>query len=352
MANVAYDLSVVIPTVGRTHQLSVTLGALLPQVALIPTQIVIVNDSSSVDESLLRKAVVQSLPSIPEQVAISVLSTGGGKGAAGARNFGAGHAQGKYLLFLDEDVELEERAIAKFFDAEKVLSADGNSVVLMPFLMYSPDVESEFARFCIGKYLLSLNKRKQEQVAHQWRRFVEAESTAGNALFMRREVWKLVGPFDENFICGCEDQDWGFRAHKKGVKIYIDLENRAFHNETHYLSLDRWLNRQRIGVYDMLVLCKKYPEGKSHVHFAGNLPVRKSDSLWLVIHKIKKRLCASPLVYPVVLWLARRTYRVNLPFWICKRLMNMLWLGITYRAFWQYYPRVFGKDSESHIFKN
>lgn len=92
--------SVIIPTRGRPAELSRSIEALKRQPLALVLEIMVIFDQEHVDEEAVRRH--------PD---LRCFATGGGKGPAYARNMGARYARGAYLLFLDDDVLVEDGAI-------------------------------------------------------------------------------------------------------------------------------------------------------------------------------------------------------------------------------------------------
>jgi glycosyltransferase involved in cell wall biosynthesis len=108
--------SVIVPTSGRRDALGKALDSIQAQSAELIQEIIVVFDCERVDREIaLRHADVR------------FLATGGNKGPAFARNIGARKAQADYLLFLDDDILIEEGALSNL--AKCVRMADRPTAV-------------------------------------------------------------------------------------------------------------------------------------------------------------------------------------------------------------------------------
>jgi GT2 family glycosyltransferase len=99
-----------------------------------------------------------------------------------------------------------------------------------------------------------------------------------NNLLCRRDVFSLVGPFDEHLFFYNEDLEWSWRAHKKGVLFYYRPDFAIVHGygfaDKPVVSVERQLARDIANAY----VYKK--------HF--------------------------PIIFPFVKWLAKRSLRHGL----------------------------------------
>jgi glycosyltransferase involved in cell wall biosynthesis len=92
--------SVIIPTRNRSAPFAVALHSVLNQ-RYPKFEVIVINDGSSEEHELLYRQLVEAA-----RISIwmlSLVSTQGGHGPSYVRNYGARHAHGEYLCFLDDD---------------------------------------------------------------------------------------------------------------------------------------------------------------------------------------------------------------------------------------------------------
>lgn len=128
-------------------------------------------------------------------------------------NFGARHANGKYLLLLNDDVFLDPGTV----DTLKREMTDG--VGMVAHLLRYPDGTIYFA----GK-MRSPGMRGWGHVDLRHRdptikEPIEAENVCGASVLVRREAFYGIDGFDEEFFIYAEDDDFCLRTRKAGWRI-------------------------------------------------------------------------------------------------------------------------------------
>jgi len=181
-------ISVVIPCFNEASVLGRTLAHLAPHQAASRFEVVVADDGSS-DETVA----IAARHGVPV-----VLSSGGDRGSAGARNRGANLARGQLLLFLDADV-LIDRPEYFFAEVRRRFADPGLAAASVHCSVY-PD-QATLA----------------ERVYHQLYDVVDwacnrlGLGTAGGwCQIVRRAPFDAVGGFDPTFTSG-QDVDLFFR---------------------------------------------------------------------------------------------------------------------------------------------
>lgn len=162
-------------------------------------------------------------------------------GFARGNNLGMTHATGDFIFFLNPDTTLAEDTL--MYLAAYLEEHPGVGVV-GPQLRY-PDgtVQSSRRRFpTVGSVFLESTLLEQwlpnNHTAQQYR-FADQPDTApmpvdwlmGAALFVRKEVWTQVGPFDDTLFMYFEETDWCRRCVESGWQIHYVPEAQVIHYE-------------------------------------------------------------------------------------------------------------------------
>lgn len=155
------------------------------------------------------------------------------------RNFGAKKSEGKYLLFLDADMELSPKVTE---DCVKVATFDKVSAIVVP--------EESIAENFWGRV-----KAYERSFYNE-----KGDSTTDAARFFLRDVFFEAGGYDEN-ITGPEDWDLpetiknlGYKIGRSKEKIYhheqeISLQG-LFKKKFYYgLSAHKYLRKQKVAVF-------------------------------------------------------------------------------------------------------
>ena len=186
------------------------------------------SDDGSVD------LVKQKFPSV------AVIENRENLGFAKANNEALHLAKGKFILLINPDTVVQEdtlRVLVKFFDENpdvgvsgcKILNPDGTLQLACRRSFPTP-----WIAFCkmvglsalfpntklFGRYNLTyLNPDESYEV----------DAVSGSFMMLRREVYEMVGAFDEDFFMYGEDLDWCFRIQRAGWKIYYVHATQIIH---------------------------------------------------------------------------------------------------------------------------
>jgi GT2 family glycosyltransferase len=206
-------ISVIIPTVSRPGLLAQLLDSLREQIFDGSFEIVVIDDV--IEER--RGAELDGLSFRTGQCECRVVR-GEGKGPARARNLGVAQAKGTYLLFLDDDVRLDRRYMARVFQE---LSTRPNHAV--------------------SGMQTAVDRRNCFSLAAEWLLtvFSEGESMAvpmskfapSNGLALRRSDFQKCGGFDPGFpLAAGEDREFSTRWIAAGFHIIVLKEAAVEHH--------------------------------------------------------------------------------------------------------------------------
>jgi glycosyltransferase involved in cell wall biosynthesis len=237
------ELSVVIPTFNKVALLEQTLAALEQQIVPrdLEWEVVVVDDGSTDGtaaalERRARRARVRLRP----------VSPGRNVGRAAARNFGAQQAEGRFLLFLDDDIVAPPDLVAAHLKVLAVRTNRGTIgyAVTEPSLVDGP----HFA------YLDSRAVAKLPPGRAPAKYFVTQNAAVPRAAFLS------VGGFDEQFSAyGFEDMEVAFRLEEQAGLVFHALTQPVPHH-VHHHTLAEYLEKKReCGVYSLPLLAAKHP---------------------------------------------------------------------------------------------
>jgi GT2 family glycosyltransferase len=219
---VGVDVSVVIPTYNRRHQLEQTLAGLARQTSTLDTEVIVVSDGSSdgTDEWLRSGAT-------PVPVSPCFQANGG---PATARNRGAAAARGSLLLFLDDDVVPVPDLVA--IHARHHRGLDDDLVVIGP--MCAP-TDAELSPWVLWEQRM-LDKQYEAMNLGKWEATARQFYTA-NASLSRRHL-EAVGGFDPTFR-RAEDVELAYRLADAGLSFSFVPEAVVWHYADR--SFESWL---------------------------------------------------------------------------------------------------------------
>ena len=149
-------------------------------------------------------------------------------GPAYARNRGAEKANGIYLAFLDNDTVPDENWLVPLVETmEKDVSVGACQCKLLLFkepdkFDYAGDYLSQFG------FLVQQVQGGEKDVGQADQK-VEILSAKSAAMIIRRNVFKKIGGFDEDYFIYLEETDLGWRIWLIGYKVIFVPESKVYH---------------------------------------------------------------------------------------------------------------------------
>jgi len=199
----------------------------------------------------------------PRFVAVERNDRRGGKAAA--TNFGLQHCTGEILVSLDADHELKpdavQRAVRHFLSDPKIMCVKGRAIGMNgaeSFLALQTKLERDaiekgdiYMRHLLGGFTFF----------------------GGGQAFFRREVFQIMGNFDEEILV--EDIDFSVKLHQAGFRLIVDPKIQTF-EENPALFSAWWAQRKRWSRGWMQVALRYLPR----VHRMDNLTWRQKLDLY------------------------------------------------------------------------
>ena len=233
-------LSVVVPTFNRRSLLEKTLPGLLRQAAASEsTDVIVVVDGS-------RDGTLEMLSAHRKHPRLEVVAQEN-RGLAAARNRGVEAAAGEVILFLDDDMYLDEGALL----AHRRAHADGQEQVVFGALALAPGLRRSFLKQGIEIW----GSQVEERLTAPGYAFRFDDCHFGHAS-MTRSLLRSSGGFDESFVrYGNEDYDLGWRLIQAGARMsYLSA---AVARQIYDKSFYRWLKDcECVGMADRDLVAK------------------------------------------------------------------------------------------------
>ena len=157
-------------------------------------------------------------------------------GYGGGNNFGARHALGKYLFFLNPDTEFIGNVIDNIY---KLAESDKTIGIVAPVLLdkdrieYSAQGTVKLTPFKALLHLSFLSRffKKSHYFIEGWnsKGLKAVDVCPGSALMVNRSLFEKLKGFDEKFFLYFEEFDLCKRVKEAEFKIYIDAKARVMH---------------------------------------------------------------------------------------------------------------------------
>ncbi len=190
------------------------------------------------------------------------------RGVAPARNQGIEIAKGKYVLILDADVELIENSILKLFEfmeskpdcgvvGSKLVSTDRQlqfSCKRFPNLLSF--IFRRLEHFDVIKNSKTLRYHTMQDWDHSG--IKEVDYLIGACQFIRYEVIKKIGMYDDKIFYGPEDIDFCLRVWRANYRVIYFPESQIIHHEQRITKKNFFSKVSLKHFTGILYLYKKY----------------------------------------------------------------------------------------------
>jgi GT2 family glycosyltransferase len=204
---------------------------------------VIVVDNASTENS---NSVLENFPKI------QYIKSSTNLGFAGGNNLGLKNAKGDYILFINNDVEVEPSFLEPLLN--KMLT-DSSIAAVSPKIKYffNPNYIQYAGSFAVHPLTLRNGHRGTGELDYGQYNISQRTAYAhGACMLVSKNVIEKIGTMNEQFFLYYEEQDWCERINHFGYQIYFIPQSVVYHKEsistgknsplkTYYLSRNRIL---------------------------------------------------------------------------------------------------------------
>jgi GT2 family glycosyltransferase len=224
------DVSVVIVNWNTRELLRDCLGSVYAETREIGLEVIVVDNASSDGSADMVEA---------EFPRVRLIRNADNRGFAAANNQGIAVATGRYVLLLNSDTRVLDRAIARSVEFADAHPEAG--VVGCRTLLTNGTVQANCYQFpSLLNLALSLSRlpmlfprnRFFGRARMTWWAYdtvMPVDVVAGCYMLVRREALDQVGPMAEEYFMYSEDTDWCWRFHRAGWKILYTPEPTIIH---------------------------------------------------------------------------------------------------------------------------
>jgi GT2 family glycosyltransferase len=171
-----------------------------------------------------------------------------------ANNLGIRQAKSKFIAFLNNDTKVDKNWLA---ESIKVITQDKATAAVGSKILFLDGKINSVAHYELPNYYWADLGFKEDDRG-QYNKICEVNSICGGAALFRKDVFKKIGFFDEDFQMFVEDVDVSIRLKKKGWKIFYSPKSIVYHKFHGTASDDLanfYVERNRL-----LLIAKHYPE--------------------------------------------------------------------------------------------
>lgn len=239
-----------------------------------------------------------------------------GSGAATARNTGALNANGEYLIFVDDDMELSID-----FIKEHIASHKNENDVIIGYSPVKLESKASLQRMSLREWW----EEKFQAMRDRRYRFKYDDLTSGN-FSISTSLFKKINGFDTTLLCR-EDYELGFRLIEAGARFCFAYKAKAFHTDE-VTNLKRSLQRKKSeGIADLQIKTK-HPGfiSKEALYYLN----QRSFSKWMLLKVIQTIPSAADLI---------ANFAVTLMSYLERLKMFSSWRKLNYRLHQYWYLR-------------
>lgn len=212
-------VSIIIPTYNEFHYTYSCLKSILKNSGDIAYEIVIADDCST--------DVTKEIEKIAENV--QLITTEQNVGFLLNCNNAAQYAKGKYILFLNNDTQVQENwlePLVNLIEQDEKIGMVGSKLVY-------PDGYLQEAGGIVWQDASAWNYGNRKSPEDPEYNYVkEVDYISGAAIMIRRNLWEEIGGFDERYVPAyCEDSDLAFEVRKQGYKVMYQPLSVVVHYE-------------------------------------------------------------------------------------------------------------------------
>lgn len=309
------NCSIIIPTFNRSEALEMLLQNLLLQTALNQIEEIIICDSRSQDETPI---IIENYKTKFKSTDVCHLHTE--NNISKKRNLGINSASTNNLIFFDDDCEPKEDCIEKH-----LLSLDGSIKTIFSGAVMFPMkqvISNNYIRYRDSRHRFFDSFKDNDKLDFK-------EIVTMNMSLKKDELIKESLFFDDSFMgYGMEDNEFGFRAEKKGFKLLL-TKAEIIHHDWHDFDTYRKKihSTAKNGTAHFL---EKYPEAVWEFYYSKylepNYPNRKK------IHKFLRFLLSFLLSKNISNLLAYYLKKTNSISFFYSKLLFRYILAYEYQA--------------------
>ena len=180
-------------------------------------------------------------------------------------NNAAKYARGKYILFLNNDTQVQENWLAplvELMERDRTIGMTGSKLVY-------PDGRLQEAGGIFWEDASAWNYgNRSDATAPEYNYVKDADYISGAAICIRKTLWEEIGGFDERFVPAyCEDSDLAFETRKHGYRVVYQPASVVVHFEGVSNGTDTSSGQKAYQVINQKKFFEKWKDTLEREHF-------------------------------------------------------------------------------------
>ena len=213
-------VSIVIPVFNQAKYTLACISSIIENTSTIPYEIIIMDDNSTEEDALNIKYFINNITFISNEKNLGFLLN---------CNKGAGLAKGQYVLFLNNDTNVQPNWLSSLVE----LIESNTSIGMVGSRLIYPDGRQQEAGGIIWDDASGWNYgRLDDPLKPEYNYVKEVDYISGAAIMISKPLWDEIGGFDEKFKPAYyEDADLAFEVRRRGYKVMFQPKSVVIHYE-------------------------------------------------------------------------------------------------------------------------
>lgn len=252
------DVSIIIPVFNNFCYTKLCLQSILNNTEGIAYEVIIADDNSS-DETKCISKYIKNIKVIHNKKNLRFLKN---------CNNASQYAKGKYILFLNNDTQVQKDWLKYLIEA---VEKEKDAGIVGSKLIY-PDGTLQEAGGIIYSDASGCNYGRNDNPNALWYNYTkEVDYISGASIMLKKELWDELGGFDEYFAPAYyEDTDLAFRIrYEKGLKVIYEPRSVVIHFEGKSNGTDIGSGQKQ---YQVINRRKFYHKWEKELHFYHSAP--------------------------------------------------------------------------------
>ena len=186
-------------------------------------------------------------------------------------NNAAKYAKGEYLLFLNNDTQVQQDWLQPLVD---LMEKDATTGMVGSKLIYADGYLQEAGGILWDDASAWNYGNRQNPNDSEFNFVHETDYISGAAIMIRTKLWKEIGGFDERFVPAyCEDSDLAFEVRKHGYKVVYQPKSVVVHFEGISNGTDVTTGQKKYQVENQKKFYEKWEDELKQNHFPNGQDV-------------------------------------------------------------------------------